>query len=384
MRKRQSGNAGRGSRGTKLLESLECRTMFAVHPLGELPVLNSYPDGRATLFLDFDGSPQMQWGAGTMAAMPAYDNDGDATTFEDAELADIRSIWGIVAEKYSPFNINVTTADPGTYPVGQTLRVVIAGQTATVTGFASLGGFTGGETTVWVFAKGQSPAGVAKVAAHEAGHALGLEHQSLYDSAGTKLVEYHPGDSFRGPIMGSPNLYNARALWWYGPNADSATTIQDDMAIIAGSINGFGYRPDDHGDLTAGATALAASGDALSGRGVIATSSDSDVFMITTGGGAVSFTASAWDDAAVYGPQGMLDLQLRLVDAEGRIVAAADTSSLGEAVSVILAAGTYYLVVASHGAYADVGQYTVTGTAPVATPVPPQPPPPAGSPTPSC
>ena len=74
----------------------------------------------------------------------------------------------------------------------------------------------------------------------------------------------------------------------------------------------------------------------------------------------------------------------RMLDAEGRIVAAADTSSLGEAVSANLAAGTYFLVVASHGAYADVGQYTVTGTAPVATPVPPQPPPPAGSPTPSC
>jgi hypothetical protein len=46
------------------------------------------------------------------------------------------------------------------------------------------------------------------------------------------------------------------------------------------------------------------------------------------------------------------------------VVASADTASLGETLSANLAAGTYYLVVRSHGVYGDVGTYSISGTAP--------------------
>jgi hypothetical protein len=43
-------------------------------------------------------------------------------------------------------------------------------------------------------------------------------------------------------------------------------------------------------------------------------------------------------------------------------VALANTSSLGAKLAANVAAGTYYLGVASRGNYGDVGQYTLSGT----------------------
>jgi hypothetical protein len=59
-----------------------------------------------------------------------------------------------------------------------------------------------------------------------------------------------------------------------------------------------------------------------------------------------------------------LDLQLELRDASGNLITSVDTASLGETLSANLAAGTYYLVVQSHGVYGDVGTYSISGTAP--------------------
>ena len=39
----------------------------------------------------------------------AFDQDGDPTTFSSGELTAIQQIWSVVAEAYSPFNVDVTT-----------------------------------------------------------------------------------------------------------------------------------------------------------------------------------------------------------------------------------------------------------------------------------
>ena len=76
------------------------------------------------------------------------------------------------------------------------------------------------------------------------------------------------------------------------------------------------------------------------------------------------------DEPAAQG--GMLDLKLSLYLADGTLIATSDTASLGETISENLSAGTYKLVVASHGGYGDIGQYTVSGTiVPHATPAAP-------------
>ncbi|KAF6263053.1 hypothetical protein COO60DRAFT_1635476 [Scenedesmus sp. NREL 46B-D3] len=39
--------------------------------------------------------------------------DGDRSTFNAEELADIVAVWRAVAEDFAPFDVDVTTVDPG-------------------------------------------------------------------------------------------------------------------------------------------------------------------------------------------------------------------------------------------------------------------------------
>lgn len=335
----------------------------ATYPLNSIPALHSRPGAFAKLYLDFDGDTTATWGTYSPGTTPAYDTDGSVSSFSDTELANIREIWARVAEKYSPFNIDVTTADPGNLNDGETLRVVIGGNGAwsgsLQGGTAYVGGFySTSPNTVFVFEDNLGngdPRYTAENSAHEAGHGFGLRHQNQYNG-NTFVAEYNPGDSLRGPIMGE-SKYSARGLWWLGPTSlFNSPVTQDDLAILSSTTDGFGYRTDDHGGSAAAATALTLSGTSASASGVIEQMTDSDWFRFTTAAGTVSFTVNV----AQYGA--MLDAKVELRDAAGNLVTSADTSSLGETITANVAAGTYYLVVASHGSYGDVGQYTVSGT----------------------
>src|SRR5205814_5165119 len=127
---------------------------------------------------------------------------------------------------------------------------------------------------------------IGAAAAHEAGHGFGLQHQSVYDSSGTKLDEYSHGDALSAPIMGYG--YAPRNTWWEGPSSISAGSIQNDVAVISSLVNGFGYRPDDYPDSPMSGAALGGSGTNLSSAGVIEKSTDQDWFSFTTGGGSVA------------------------------------------------------------------------------------------------
>jgi hypothetical protein len=330
--------------------------------LDAVPQLSSRPSARVKVFLDFNGAPATTWGGYQVPNTPAYDLDGDPSTFSDAELNGIREVWSRVSEKYSPFDINVTTVDPGTYEFNQTVRVVVGGDSTwaggVYGGYGYVNGFTGATSnTAWVFSKNLGkglPKYVAEAAAHEAGHNFGLQHQSVYNESGSRIDEYARGDDATAPIMGF-SYYAQRGLWWKGTSL-SATTIQDDLSII--SSNNFGYRQDDYGSSAQQATPLVVSDgvdiDALGG--VIERTSDSDWFKVTSPGGQLTLRANV----APLGP--MLDLSLSLTDFEGNLLALADTSSLGEFISMDVPAGDYFVAVASHGGYGDIGQYTLSGT----------------------
>ena len=330
-------------------------------PLSALPALNSNLDAAAQLYLDFDGDLAMTWGDYLTTATPAYDSDGNPATYTSTELAAIQEIWGRVAEKYSPFNINVTTVNPGTLRDGRSMRVLIGGDGlwsgGTYGGIAYVAGFYSYDpNTVFVFSDNLGNGNatyVAEAAAHEAGHSFGLEHQSNYDSRGRLLSEYYAGTSWTAPIMGYS--YDARGVWWYGATT-SSMTYQDDMAMLAGPENAFGYRPDDHADAIEWADPLAVQGDAVSASGIIGKTSDLDCFSFTTGGGMVSFSIDVVANGAT------LDLRAELLKDDGTLVAAADTSTLGETLSAAVEAGSYRLVVMSHGDHGDVGQYTLSGS----------------------
>jgi hypothetical protein len=326
-----------------------------------VPVLNSNPTATAKLYLDFNGDTTATWGSFAPGTTPAYDYDGNPSSFSDAELSSITEIWARVSEKYSPFNINVTTVDPGTYLDKVTERVVIGGTGAwtgaTYGGLTYAGGFTSGSSnTAYVFSSnlGGNPFSVAEAASHESGHGFGLSHQMLYDANGTLLQSYYYGTAQSAPVMGV-SYNSARGLWWKGTSG-SATSIQDDMSILSNTNNGFGYRADDYGNSTSAATGVLASGGSFSIGGRIEKMTDADYFSFTTTGGTLDLTAAV----AQFGPT--LDLKLELRSSTGTLIASSDTSSLGETLSSMLSAGTYYISVASHGSYGDVGSYTLGGT----------------------
>ncbi len=191
---------------------------------------------------------------------------------------------------------------------------------------------------------------------HESGHGFGLNHQSSY-SGTTKTAEYWtgPGDG-TAPLMG--NSYAAgRSLWWYGQSSVSSTTMQDDMAVLAGPANGFGYRP----DADAGAvTPLAQSGAQVSASGLIIRTSDVDYYGFSSDAGTVSFTVTVPADVNNLAPM------VELLDADGSTILASAGPSASDFSATITAtlpaAGSYRLVVASSGGYGNVGHYAVSGT----------------------
>jgi hypothetical protein len=343
-------------------------SVVAAAPLAAVPALSSNPSAAAKLFLDFDGDTSARWGEYTPGTTPAYGQDADFTSFSAAEASAIQEIWSRLAEKFSPFNIDVTTVDPGNLTNHQTARVVFGGAGSwlgtSAGGVAYVGGFNNSApNTSWVFTQnlgnGYAPY-AAEAAAHESGHLFGLEHQAQW-SGSTLVSEYSPGTSTTAPIMGS-SYSSPRGLWWKGTPSTSPTYSQDDMAIIAGPANRFGYRADDFGGSIGAAAPLALSNNAFRTSGVVERTTDWDFFKFETGAGNVSF------DAATIGAGATLDLQLGLFDGAGTQLALASTASLGEKLSTSVAAGTYYLGVASRGNYGDVGQYTLSGAvAPVAT-----------------
>lgn len=341
----------------------------------------------ATLFLDFDGTYLSTWGQYSNITVPAFDTDGDPSSFSSSEHAIMDQVLAAVVEKYSLFNVGVTLTDPfaasdphyadpkaefsarnAFYESGKVIQVAVGGSSSGVLGMSAAGGvayvntFTNSyANTVFVFPDNLAKAAryIWEAAAHEAAHAFGTHHQSVFDSSGAKTVEYNPGSNGVAPIMG--NSYDKRGIWWVG-TSDTSTTIQDDIAVISRAANGFGFRADEYGDTPANAAAFPETfGTAFGAYGVINSASDADLFRFTlTESGGVTFNASV----APYGA--MLDLKLQILDGSGNVITTQDSASLGESISHFnLPAGTYYLAVKSHGAYkGDAGQYWIEGSVP--------------------
>ena len=333
----------------------------------DVPAYSSLPGAHAKIYLDFGGTDYSgTWGGKTPGTVPAYDTDGDASSFTATELANIRQIYVRVAEKFSPFNINVTTVNPGNENNLETARLIIGGSNAwygSGGGVAFVNGFTNSSSNVgWVFPKNLNngnPKTVAEASAHEAGHLFGLNHQStwaLVNGVWTETEEYSTnGNSLvKRPIMGS-SYSGTRGLWWHGTTS-SPTTFQDDLARLSRSANGFGYRADDHAGTVLGATPLIANPAAqVFSSGIITTTGDLDLFSFVTGTGTIRFTTALSE----FG--GMLDSTLQLFGMDGTLLQTNATDNLTETLVASLFAGQYLIGVSSRGNYGDIGQYSLTG-----------------------
>lgn len=362
---------------------------------------SSRPQATAKLFLDFDGITFAgTWGSTgrSPGVVPRYTTDGNTSGFSANEQQQIFEIYSRVAEAYSPFNVDVTTIDPGTPSAGQSVRIVIGGSNAWYGGgggVAYIGSFTYANYsygTAWVFPDnlgGGNPKYVADAAIHEAGHTFGLYHQQQRSANGQLNAEYREAenDPISAPYMGV-SYYRDRAVWSNGVIGfdNNQLIYQDDLAQIgstasapynhpfmgSSSSNGFGRRADDFGNTTATATPLpAASGGGIFGAptprilsitGVIERNTDIDMFSVWIGGGDVTINV----DNALFGA--MLDTRLLLYSETGLLLTSVNpaistnTPGLGLDASWtgFLDLGTYYIGVGSAGGYSDLGQYTLT------------------------
>jgi fibronectin type 3 domain-containing protein len=358
-------------------------------PLDQTFLLHSKPGSQRVLYLDFDGHTTVNsaWsnGSGTINAK-AYDKDGDPTTFSDVERTEIQIAWSRLAEDYAPFDVDVTTEDPGTAAIDRTsssdqvygTRCVITTNdfgacngTGTCGGVAYVGVFDwpyGNHAyyqPAWAFVDGVGTGAknLAEVCSHEVGHNLGLSHDGT-TTGNTYYTGHGSGASGWAPIMGA-GYYKEVTQWSKGeyPNANQT---QDDLAII--NTHGAVYRPDGGSTLsgTPGVSTFT-----IDHWDLVQQSGEQDDFTFQTSGGPAHF----YVDPLNYLGYANVDLSASLYQNGALVETNNDPTNLGAALTLTLAAGTYVLRVEGVGDtdpapgytnYGSIGQYHVTGDFPQA------------------
>ena len=354
-------------------------------PYDQTFILHSRPGAKRVLFLDFDGhlTTGTAWNSsyGDPIISPAYDMDGDLTSFSNTEMDRIQNVWRSVDEDYAPFDVDVTTEDPGQDAINRSsstddrygTRVVM-----TVDDFAGCG--CGGFAYVGVFdyvgdyykpafVFNTSEVGVAEAVSHEAGHNLGLSHDGAI--GGTSYYSGHgSGATGWAPIMGV-GYYKQLVQWSRGEYANSNNS-QDDIQIIQN--NGALLMADDHGNDQANSTVLGNTTDgttvSLNGTGLIERRTDIDFFRFVSGNGNVLLSINP----VPLSPN--LDILAELYDANGLLIATSNpvdglSASINE---TALPAGEYFISIDGTGKgdplgtgytdYASLGQYTISGSVP--------------------
>ena len=362
---------------------------FAASP-ATIPPLHSNPSATKKIFLDFDGetvtgtSWNSAYNSNQPIHAPAFDMDGDIFSFTTAEISRIYETWQRVSEDFAPWDVDVTTEDPGSAAFaagGQAIRLLVSTNTDDTrlggTGnqwFGASGGVAyvdswawTSDTPVWVFENYHFDVAknIAEATTHELGHSLGLSHDGKINCCG--YYEGHgAGSTSWAPIMGSG--YTRSVTQWSSGQYGGADNLQDDLQIINGYL---GYRPDDHSNSNtnvAAATLLPSSGT-FSRDGVIETNTDVDVFRFDLSGSTNVLDLSV----APVGVGPNLDVEAKLFDDSGNVVASNNpANSLDASLNIQLAAGTYLLTVDGVGKgdpqttgysnYGSLGQYTVSGT----------------------
>jgi len=338
--------------------------------------LHSLPGAGRILYLDFNGhtTTGTLWnsnfaGGATITSQP-FDLDGSPTTFSTAEQDFIRRVWQRVAEDFAPFNVDVTTEDPGTEALRNAgggdsvygMRVVISPTnfySTSAGGVAYVGSFNWNTDTPCFAFTGQLANGekyIAECVSHEAGHTLGLYHDGLGGSAPT---EYYAGQGNWAPIMGN-SYYKAVTQFSRGEYANANNT-QDDLTVVSGYISRLG---DDHGNTLSTATALP--GPSVVNGGTLETTGDLDVFRFDTGAGSITLNIQC------PSPAPNADLKAELLNGSGAVILTSDPTTLSVSLTTTVTAGTYYLrlsgvgsgdpVTTGYSNYASLGDYVITGS----------------------
>ena len=343
--------------------------IFTLNATAQVPKLSSLPSSvLPTIFLDFDGQTVQNgaWQSGNaFICAPSVMN-----------AAQITEIFNRVSEDYRPFAVNITTDSVRflAAPLTQRMRIIV---TPTSAWFPNVGGITyvnsftyGDDIPGFVFDNmlANNPKYVAEACTHEAGHAVGLNHQSRYDQNCNLVEQYNSGtgtgQTSWAPVMGN-SYYKNMTGWSEGPTPYGCATPEKNLTVITTS-NGFTYRPDDYPE-TMDASTTNLNPVSFNMPGLISTPSDKDAFkLVLSQSGPIHFEANPYS----VGPNNDgadLDVQLSLFNSTGVLIQNYNPlESMSVSVDTSLNAGTYYIQVSGAGNnntsnYGSLGSYSFTG-----------------------
>lgn len=356
--------------------------------------LNSNPYATKTIFLDFDGHITTNTGWNTSTGIdeivtPAYDSDGNTTSFSTAELNSIIDMWYQVQEDFAPFNVNVTTLDLSSIDPNWLINTGSGdtnwGSTVAIGGsyhdwYGSPAGgisyvFTFGSAlynTAFVFEDNLgSPKNISESISHEAGHIFGLQHD------GTTYSEYYSGNSLWAPIMGT-GYYSQVTQWSKGeyPNADNR---EDDLLAINART---GFRIDDHVNDSSNLSLItpikfdfsqvSAGTEVLGAQGIIESTQDVDVFRFEVDAAHNNTFDLSIAANSIY-PNLNIESSLQHFDTNGTLISTQASNPLNNMSASFdnLAEGSYILSIAGvgegdplNGGYSDygsLGNYNIFG-----------------------
>lgn len=348
-----------GNQLKSIFLTLSSLLLFSSAYAQEIPLLESYPNAPAVLYLDFDGEtidPNAGW---------------PVTTAEPANVSNewIEEIFYIISEDYAPFNLNVTTDRSVYEAAANTSRQMVIFNTTYPSGpgVAYRNSFNrASDSPCWVKVgvfPVVTPVKAANVGSHEAGHTLGLSHD------GSPAGEYYSGHNEYRAIMGT--VSNGYSQWSKG-EYQNASNSEDDLSILSGNTNNFGYRTDDHGDNINGSTPMSVQNDGTiledDNNGIIGQTSDLDLFKIEVESGEINLTVRP---ANKYDYSQNLDVEIRLLNSSGEEITSANGSSFDESnITETVTRGTYYLEINGVGTgdpitgysdYGSLGQFFISG-----------------------
>lgn len=297
---------------------------------------------------------------------PVWGRDADPTLFSTSEAAAIQQAFASVSEDFAPFNVDVTTQDPGVDALRRTtttdtaygIRIVVGQDTFLKTGnsgYAKIGSFNwNSDTPAFCFATATTPTKqIAECISHEAGHTVGLLHD------GQPGNEYYAGHANWAPIMG--NSYGKAVTQWSRGQYPLANNGQDDLAIIGSYL---GWVADDYAGTTA-TTATLPAGTTRSGA-ISWGSGEYDAFKFTLTV-ARNVNIQSWEWYQAVDPN--LNMRVQLTNSAGTVLlTSSPTGNTRTNMTASLAAGTYYVFVSGVGEgttttgytnYASMGFYNV-------------------------
>jgi PKD repeat protein len=360
-----------------ILSILGCATQLSA----QVPILNSNPSAtQKVIYLDFDGQAVTGTAWNTTFNTPTIN-----AIAPSLNSAAITQIWNRISEDYRPFDVNVTT-DVAKFNAALSTRRIRMIFTPTSSWFPSAAGgvaylnsFTWGgnpDTPAWIFtnALSNSPKNCAEAGAHEAGHTLGLYHQSIWNTSCVKTAEYHGGVGSGviswAPIMGVGYSRNV-TIWHNGTNAQGCTNFQlDHGGSYITAFNKLAYRTDDVGDTYNLGKQVNLISPTVLDSGLIATNTDQDLYKFNLCNSRyVTIDVKPWALDTVNYNGANLDVKLVLVNATTNATIAVDaqTNRLNARIGANLTAGNYYFIIDGDGSpnytdYGSMGQYYIKVT----------------------